>query len=395
MLSPHANVYDHQVTMRALGQGSACHASWNAPPYVGSYYPYPYAFPPLLAVLLEPLTLVSCGDAFHIWLLGSLAVWIGIAVLLTALLWRAWTAFGPRALAVPLASAIVILSPTFIRDITYGQVFLPVLAMLLGAFWLLRNRPALAGGLMALAALIQVFPALLLVYALLAGDWKVVRGAVITGAVGLVVMAWWAPASLIATPQGILAGTTWALRYPWNDSIRRLPIIGMVLVVLVAASWIAATLLTRRGVHRPTREQGYSWTLMTSFLVTPLLQTAYLIWLLPIVVTLATPQRQHDGSQRLAWRSALVVTAAYLALTLFPSPIEYAPWIALTLLGVWAIVGASTMRPVLNQALSVFRGGGVFAERGATGAKDGQLAANVAVVPAAHDDGLADVASGR
>jgi hypothetical protein len=57
-LWPHtANIYDLQVTTRALPMDTVCRRDPSFP----VSYPYPYAFTPLLAILLQPLTGLCCS----------------------------------------------------------------------------------------------------------------------------------------------------------------------------------------------------------------------------------------------------------------------------------------------------------------------------------------------
>jgi len=144
----------------------------------------PYLYPPLFAAALGPLAVLDYVLARWVWLglsLGCLAA--GLLLLRTAAglrLGAGWR--GP-------ALAFVACFPPLADDLLKGQVTALLLLLLAGAWYAhRRERPYLAGTLVALAAWIKLAPALLLVYFALRRDWRgVAAGAVTT--VGLLVLS--------------------------------------------------------------------------------------------------------------------------------------------------------------------------------------------------------------
>jgi hypothetical protein len=327
-LWPTANIYDQHVLASAFGP-DLYRCVYIANVYHGMPYPYPFAFPPLLAVLMEPLTSLPCETALQLWTAGSIVLWLVAAGFAAALLYRSWASRETRAYAIPLALGTVLISPMMIDAISFGQIFTLVLALLLAAFWFLPHRPRVAGALLALAALLQVFPGLYLVYSLLTRQWQVLWGAIITSAISLAIMIWFAPISLLQAPLGILHNGSMAVAFPWNQALARLSVVGPLLAALVLVVWAMTAYLRRAATP-----YGYGWTSITALLISPLLQTAFLIWLLPALAVIAAPY----GSRL----RAPIALMGYLAITIFARTIivsHFAVWVPLVVLTIWIVVG--------------------------------------------------------
>jgi hypothetical protein len=137
--------------------------------------------PPLMVLLVVPLTLLPFWAAALLWTLASVALLLWTASLLIdelglplAGMWR-WMAL----------LLLVDWYPVWLH-MHLGQWTILLFALLVLAWrGLRRGRDDLAGGLLALAALLKIFPALLLGYALLRGRWRVLRGALAVGALVL------------------------------------------------------------------------------------------------------------------------------------------------------------------------------------------------------------------
>lgn len=142
----------------------------------------PYIYPPLLAIVLEPLTILPCTTASRVWHIGGVALW-GIATALLVLqLCRSW----PRQplLAAGLAIGGSALCFPMLDGLWLGQVT----AILLCAFvffpWLVRKEHYwLAGAVLAFVACVKIFPALLIIYSMARGRWRIVAGAAVAGTV--------------------------------------------------------------------------------------------------------------------------------------------------------------------------------------------------------------------
>jgi hypothetical protein len=132
---------------------------------VGRYLPY--LNPPLLAWLVTPLT----------WLPYSLAAWLWRGILVASLVLTWWLAArGARmARAVQLLAAAAAL-PVFV-SLMFGQVTLVIIAGLATSSWLLRrDRPWLAGLLLATLDLKPQIAFLVPLALLVAGHWRVTLG---------------------------------------------------------------------------------------------------------------------------------------------------------------------------------------------------------------------------
>lgn len=134
-----------------------------------------YLYPPLLAQALTPVAaLRSYEAATSLWfVLNTTLLVVSVALLARyvplrtrRLLWLSPLLFGP------VWQALIL-----------GQVTIVLLALLTGVWLVLRQqkRPALAGALLALAAWIKVFPAVLLLLFVWQRSWRVAAGAIATG----------------------------------------------------------------------------------------------------------------------------------------------------------------------------------------------------------------------
>jgi hypothetical protein len=147
-----------------------------------------YHYAPLLAVLLAPFTrLVSYETARWLWLGFSVVCLVGA-------LWLIWRTSGLRLCRARLAAALpfVILLPAMVSALGTGKVSPQLLLLIAAAFALLAaDRPAAAGGALAVVAYLKSFPGLLVGYLLLRRRWRALAAAVGAGSVllGLTLLA--------------------------------------------------------------------------------------------------------------------------------------------------------------------------------------------------------------
>lgn len=90
---PHANIYSAQTLANTLQAHGGCFPFQHAP----------YIYPPLLAILLEPLAGSSCATATTVWDLVNVVFWLLATALLIDLLRRRWP--GRQLLATALVVA--------------------------------------------------------------------------------------------------------------------------------------------------------------------------------------------------------------------------------------------------------------------------------------------------
>jgi len=118
----------------------------------------PYVYPPLLAILLLPLSLLPFQAAGILWWLVNIALALGAFLLLGDLMetqkkpWN-WV----------LVAFLMATSEPLTRSLTAGQLNLLLLFLLTLCLYLLeRDRPIAGGVILGLAAALKVFPALLI-----------------------------------------------------------------------------------------------------------------------------------------------------------------------------------------------------------------------------------------
>ncbi|HZR98103.1 MAG TPA: glycosyltransferase family 87 protein [Chloroflexota bacterium] len=199
-----------------------------------------YIYPPLLALLLAPLTpLMDYPTARWAWLGFSLLC----TILGLALVWRTsgLTAHGPSALA--LLPFLALLPPTM-GALGFGQLS-PQLFLATAAAYaaLRRKRSGTAGALVALAAGLKSFPAVIGLYLLMRRQWC---GCLAALAVAMLVAAW---SMLVLGP-----GTLWTYltavipaQRPWLAAMSNVSFTGL-FTRLFSANLFAVPVVVADGV---------------------------------------------------------------------------------------------------------------------------------------------------
>ncbi|MGZ6390064.1 MAG: glycosyltransferase family 87 protein [Ktedonobacterales bacterium] len=308
---PHSNIFDLQV----LRNAAVAHQS--PPPSLL------YLYPPLLAVILIPLTLLPYQTAFVAWTALSSAMWLGGTLVLMR-----WAIALLRGTSTNTASG----EPTKdIRDITLfasamtlfqsfaffplldglfsGQVTALIFCLIVLALALFVRRPELTGSFLAVAMWIKLYPMLVIGYYALARKYRVIVGAGITAMLLLAaivpLIGWQGVRSIgMLFGNGVIAGSN-----PANLSLLHLPVLlafilgqrpgaaatflgyalGAVIAVLFAAcvlrtqSWSPHKAHTHCDVPRQ-HLLGVSWALCTMVLLAPVTWVHTYGWLLPSYV---------------------------------------------------------------------------------------------------------------
>ena len=258
-LAPHANLWVFSTTAWAGAHSGACSLWTNIP----------FLYPPLFAIVTEPLTLIPCGPATVLWRLLSLGLW-GLCAALLARGHR-------RGEALAIVVFVLCYAP-LIDGMLLGQVHLIILACCLaGAALVARGNDAWGGGVLAFGAWIKYVPGALVLYYLLTGRWRVALGAGLGGLLLLFLqLGIVGPSSLLA---GILAAphTSGAVS-AWNF----LP--GGVLWALIAFPLFGLAILMARRAGYTNDALGIGWALCTLLLVSPVVHWLYLTWILPTFV---------------------------------------------------------------------------------------------------------------
>jgi hypothetical protein len=355
-----ANIYD----LRVLRQAALAHHAMPPSDL--------YLYPPVLAVLLLPLTAMPYDAARLLWVGFSLACWLACALLLVDLLRAALQDAPSSAPPAPArawrqalrhrfiegadaglwrfaAAAMLFAALTFMplaMTVAYGEVNALILLCLLLAAWLARcRRPLAAGMLLGLAAGIKVYPLVLIGYYALRGRWRVVGSALASlAALGALVLLVLGPAGLASTHLLLANGTVTAAR-ACNEALARVPLwlalafggtastltagLGVALQVLAGGAFVIGVLAARWRAHAGTVahvEQidlyGVAWAMATMILVAPITWAHHDAWLLvPLAVCLGSALRLRGTDER--WALYLAAALAAYALTAALLPFGY------------------------------------------------------------------------
>jgi hypothetical protein len=149
-----------------------------------------YTYSPLLAWILVPIA----GNAFAVEIWTAFCLACGLAAIALVVLtlrdrlpgWRAPVVAGVGVVTLYFSHVATI-------ELFLGQVQFPLLALAAAAVFVGRRRPIVSGILLAVAALLKTWPAMLLLWLARRGQpgrWWGFAGAAATGALFLV--AWWA-----------------------------------------------------------------------------------------------------------------------------------------------------------------------------------------------------------
>ena len=254
---------------------------------------HPNLNPPLLALLVVPLTFAGLARAYAIWTALSLVA--GLCA--CALLWRGLRPPGQNSSGLLwLWLAFLVYFPTY-TAVTMGQVTAGLFLLLAGAWLAARSgRDRLAGALLGVAVSVKVFTALLVVYFALQRRWRAVAWSIGTMLCGVLVTMPFTGAAAWREYFGVIQSVTW-FGNSWNASfasfITRIlggsenvplvnaPALGQVLMLISSAAtlvWMAW--ITRREPVRAEAltyttqaarfDLGYGLTLAVMLLVSPL-----------------------------------------------------------------------------------------------------------------------------
>jgi len=133
--------------------------------------PHPYFYPPLLAELLLPLTLLRAFPARLVWMALSVGAFVGALVLLNR--WLARRLVGPRADLAQAALLVVTCAMWPLRSTQWMAQVNALVLLAIVAWWTERDRsPRAAAVFLALAAAVKMSPVLLLLVPLTQRRWR-------------------------------------------------------------------------------------------------------------------------------------------------------------------------------------------------------------------------------
>lgn len=217
--NPHADIYAASVLTRA---GAAGHVLVRPP--------LPFTYPPPLAIVLAPFTVLRFSLVSRAWLLGNAALELGIALLLARELWLLWQpgAYaaderfwprGPRALApagllprlaaVAIALALLLPAAPAAQTLLTGQIdLLVLLPLVLIPELSRRGHERWVGGMVAAAALLKLTPVVLLLYLALRRRWEALSAAMAALALALLVCTALLGPGVMWAGAGVILGTS-------------------------------------------------------------------------------------------------------------------------------------------------------------------------------------------
>ncbi len=128
----------------------------------------PYNYPPLLAIMLIPMSVLTFDQAQMVWLIANVLMTIAaIALTLDAL-----DTEISRAEWLGIAVAVFLFAP-FSRTVRIGQVLCLLLLLSAAAFWAcVKNRSRSAAAAVAVGTLIKIYPALFVLAFAVRRHWK-------------------------------------------------------------------------------------------------------------------------------------------------------------------------------------------------------------------------------
>jgi hypothetical protein len=320
-----------------------------------------YTYPPLLALLLIPLSGLSVSSVVTLWSLLSLACAIYLATSLARLVAPAARKLD-RALAVAVALDAALLFGPLRHSMRGAQADIELIALAVGAWSALRSgRRVTSGLLLGLAIAVKPTYVLLLGFHLWRREWRAAGSALLVGAAGLAVpflvvphaaladylrvTAFWNTPGFIMAPKSIsifgvveralyLAPPLWRLfTAPW---VARVIAAAIGLGVYVAASRLVPANM-RRG--EPQWDYAFGLAVMVMLLGSPLTEDAHLaLALIPLAIVAAPLVARVRRGEARAWLPLALGGLFFLYVTLpvrgIASFSTYDGWRAL-LAGYW------------------------------------------------------------
>jgi hypothetical protein len=286
---------------------------------------------PFSTLAMWPLTGMQALTAKRLWILLCLALLIPMGWML-----RSMTGLSYQRIALVFA-----LSFPLHRNLLFGQYYVLLLLLIVAGCWMWsRERYVLAGGLIALAAAMKIFPVVLFIFFLRRRSWRALIAGAITGAAALAgsvaVFGWnlhrtylhevlpWTLHGEALPPYAIssasisnllhallLAEPQWN-PHPWHSSVPWFAWLAPTLPMLVLAP---AILLIRRGDRSRERVLREWSALLTAALAISTSAASYnfVLMALPVCVLAA----QLIERRRYGWLAAMAV--AYCGIG-FPMP---------------------------------------------------------------------------
>jgi uncharacterized membrane protein len=290
----------------------------------------PYMYPPVLAILLAPCTLLNFPAAKILWLLLNQVLLLLAVLLVIRALDEEW-----HWLQVAVVGALTLNLDPLRQNYELGQVNVVTLFLLAATFYSFRRqREGWAGVCLALATALKVSPALFLVYFLWKRRWRLVASAL----AGLAILAVFS--TIVIGPESsltyirdtlppLLNGTVWGVASPANQGFKGLfsrlftenpwtqPLVaneGLAVLATVSCSVIvvvASAIACRRGDIVKDKERfdlEYSMVTLVALAVASISwDHHFVLLLLPLIVLV----RRLPGLQIGLVAPAAIMAASY------------------------------------------------------------------------------------
>jgi hypothetical protein len=276
--------FDFAIFLKAADDVRAGDDPYVDPDSVSENARAPYAYPPLLAILLIPATALpdDVGGSSPVGVLVSLFLIAGVVGALALLDVRDWRCYP-----------IALLYPPTLENVEYGAIG-PVLALLVALAWRYRHRAGGAAAAVGAAIALKVFLWPLVVWLAATRRWAAAAGAAVVAAV--LVFGSWAVIGfdgirdypdLLRQLSDVEAENSYSayailVAAGLGSTLAHL-VSAAAAVGLLALGWRAA-----RGGGDGDR-RAFSFALAAGFVLTPILWLHYLV-LLVVPIALARPR---------------------------------------------------------------------------------------------------------
>lgn len=314
--------------------------------------PFQYIYPPLVALVLLPLP--SYQVAWWIWGVGSIVCWLAAPLLIL----HEFVPRRSRYTAGFIALALWSLFPPLLDHLRWGQVQLPLLLLLTGAWWAVRHkREWLAGALLGIAIAIKVYPVLMLAPLLARRQWSLCAVAIATAggvlALGYTIVGWDQALVFVQVvmPEidralGLGRADNFALSAVFKGGVLLPDALQAALTLIVRLGLVGATMLATR---RAPIDHVLAISTLLLLVVPPVIWSHYFVLLLLPWLDLALRSRSPSLAMLLFCYAGAAISSAIYAV-----PLSIVPLVQLLPLASVLILLAQHLRLTLARGKPVF-----------------------------------------
>lgn len=350
---------------------------------------WPYAYPPLPAILMAPMTFLPYDVAATGWTLLNIGLLVAGSILVVAALSRLEGATAPHAapLVAAALAALIYFYPAEVA-LRLGQLEIVQFFLIALAFWLLMiDRDMSGGAILGLATALKLFPGALIGLLLWQRRWQAAVAGLAVGMAGLMVgysvIGWRELPTYLAFTSAYTAGGM--LAFPFNqsltafwtrnltanlfsESLRGLDqpaLARMLSLASIAAVGLPTVALCWGRLRGWGFALSYALAVTTLLLVLPHSQVYGFVWLLLPLLTLAG---WIVAGPALSRRTTILLVLGLVGLYLLVGRhwVYYRPMITRLVtahvtfgtLGLWAVVAAALLRSRRTPLLPPHAGGG-------------------------------------